>query len=175
MLATFEPSKNMTQDSSLYSISRMAGGAVPRVMGWGRFDFGERKKNSRFFKLKNIQNCKKTMTNYNFWKIIRKFVIFLTFYQNIRDNLCEEIRNLWKYGIVGGLGGRAPPPHKLAWKTMENWSFCNFSEILANFDFGKLIIIKTKTILMEFRKYLIRLKEVKKRIDKSLLVWEKTS
>ena len=52
-------------------------------------------------------------------------------------------------------------------------NFETFHEILANFDLKKLILIKTKTVLMEFSNALIILKEIKKPSDKMLRVWAK--
>ena len=86
---------------------------------------------------------------------MRFFENFLKFYRNFRENSGKKFRKFWKYGFVVGWG-RSPPKQAKILKKISpkiNGKLQNletFHEILANFDLKKLILIKIKTILIEF-------------------------
>ena len=98
-------------------------------------------------------------------KILKKFenlhvnfAIFLKFFKILSKfsrKFRENFRIFWKYGFVGGSGGRSPPKLAKISKSSRKingklQNFETFHEILANFDLKKRILIKIKAILMEF-------------------------
>ena len=74
------------------------------------------------------------------WKFSRKFR--------------EKFRKFWKSGFVGGSGAEPLEASENIKNTRKIkgklQSFETFHEILANFEYKKLILIKIKAILMEF-------------------------
>ena len=67
----------------------------------------------------------------------------------------EKVRKFLKYGFIGGSGGGQGPRssrkyYKISRKSSgKRQNFETFHEILANFDSKKLILIRSKAILME--------------------------
>ena len=110
-------------------------------------------------------------------KLYRNFAnlwSFLKFHWNFGENIWEKLRKLWNYGFLCGSGAELPELAKIL-KTSRKINgnpatFLKFPGILAKSYVSKLILIKIKGILQEYRKYWIILKEIKKPRGKSLHV-----
>ena len=110
-------------------------------------------------------------------EILRFFENLLKFYQNFRENLLKNLENFGNMDMYGVLAAEPSNRAKILKNSLKInanlQNFENFPWILANFDLKKLILIKINTVLTEFWKALIILKEIKKPSDKFLRVWAK--
>ena len=89
-------------------------------------------------------------------EILRFFEDFLKFYRYFRENLGKNLENFGNLDLYGVRAAEPPEASeniflKISRKINGNLqNFENFHEFLANFDLKKRILMKIKTILMEF-------------------------